>query len=88
MPSQIDQRRAANIKHNRAILKSIVRAVLFCGRQCIALRGDAEGGDGPGNPGNIRALLKLLSASDSLLREHMESPVMKKSQVFLSTYPE
>ena len=54
--------------------------MLFCGRQCIALCGDAESGDGPGNPGNLLALLKPLSVNNSLLREHMESPVMKNAK--------
>ena len=40
--SQIDAQKATNIKHNRSILKSLTNAVLFCGRQCIALQGDAE----------------------------------------------
>ena len=38
--AQIDSSKAANIERNREVLKSIARAVLFCGRQCIALRGD------------------------------------------------
>ena len=35
------------IKENRQIVKSIARAVLFCGRQCIALRGHSEKLDDP-----------------------------------------
>ena len=46
------------------MLKSIVRAILFCGRQCIALRGNSEQLDTPGNPGNFLSLLKLLSVYD------------------------
>ena len=82
LPNQIDQRRAANIERNCNNLKSIFRAVLFCGRQGIALRGGIESGDGPGNPGNLLALLKLLSVNDSLLQEHMELPVMKNAKYF------
>ena len=59
--SQVDARKAENIQHNRIILKSLASAVLFCGRQCIALGGDAEKPETPGNPGNFLALLKLLS---------------------------
>ena len=40
--AQIDASKAANIQRNRAVLKSIARAVLLCCRQCIALRGDVE----------------------------------------------
>ena len=35
--SQVDARKAENIQRNRTILKSLASAVLFCGRQCIAL---------------------------------------------------
>ena len=40
--AQVDACKAANIERNRKVLKSIASAVLFCGRQCIALRGDDE----------------------------------------------
>ena len=49
--SQTDAHKTANIEHDRSILKSLTSAVLFCGRQCIALRGDAENTETPGNPG-------------------------------------
>lgn len=39
---KIDARKAANIERNRSLLKSIARAILYCGKQCIALRGDRE----------------------------------------------
>ena len=48
--AQVDSSRAANIERNRNVLKSIARAVLFCGRQCIALRGDVQNLDTPENP--------------------------------------
>ena len=35
--SRIDAHKAAKIKHNHSLLKSVASAVLFCGRQCIAL---------------------------------------------------
>lgn len=78
--AQVDARKAANIKSNRAVLKSIARAVLFCGRQCIALRGDCEklaDGDSSVNPGNFLALLKLLATNDEVLRKHLEAPTMR-----------
>ena len=55
----IDVQRAANIEKNRAVLKSIVHAILFRGQKCIALRGDSESFDTPGNPGNFLALLSF-----------------------------
>ena len=55
--AQVDASKAANVQRNRAMLKSIARAVLFCGRQCIALR-DVEkhamdDTSASGNPGNF-----------------------------------
>ena len=77
LPAIINARRATNIAQNRCVLKSIARAILFCGKQCIALRGDAEQMDTPGNPGNFLALLKLLANTDDTLRNHLESPAMR-----------
>ena len=59
-----DACRAANIENNRSLLKSIAGAVLFCGRQCIALQGDREDYDSPSNHGNFLSLLKLLAVHD------------------------
>ena len=38
--AMLEKRKMENIERNRAILKSITEAIVFCGRQCIALRGD------------------------------------------------
>ena len=77
LPALFSSRRADNIARNRAILKSVASAVLFCAKQCIALRGDAEQLDTPGNPGNFLALLKLLAVNDQELHQHLQSPVMR-----------
>ena len=53
--------------------------MLFCGKQCIALRGDAEKPETPGNPGNFLALLKLLATNDDILRKHLETPAMRNA---------
>ena len=53
--------------------------MLFCGKQCIALRGDVEKPEAPGNPGNFLALLKLLATNDDILRKHLEAPAMKNA---------
>ena len=58
------------------MLKSVASAVLYCARQCIALRGDAEDTELPGNPGNFLALLKLLVVHDDELYSHLEAPAM------------
>ena len=77
--AQYDAHRAANIKHNRSILKSLASAVLFCTRQYIALRGDSENLDTAGNLGNFLALLKLLANHDAILRDHLEAPAMRNA---------
>ena len=74
--SHLDARKAANIERNRSVLKSMPRAVLFCGRQCIALQGDFEDLELLGNPGNFLALLKLLAVHDSVLQSHLQAPSM------------
>jgi len=75
--AQIDSSKTANIERNHEVPKSIARAMLFCGRQCIALRGDVENLDTPENPGNFLALLKLLAVHDSVLKSHLETPAMR-----------
>ena len=77
--SKIDARKAANIERNRSLLKSIARAILYCGRQCIALRGDREDIDLPGNHGNFLSLLKVLAVHDDVLRSHLETPIMRNA---------
>ena len=79
LQNQLDQRRAAIIEQNRKILKSIIRAVLFCGRQCIALRGDSEHLAEAGNAGNLLELLRLLAINDELLHKHLNSPSMRNA---------
>ncbi|KAL5457680.1 hypothetical protein EMCRGX_G034966 [Ephydatia muelleri] len=44
LPALFSSRRADNIARNRGILKSVASAVLFCAKQCIALRGDGAAG--------------------------------------------
>ena len=76
-----DKAISSNITRNRHIVKSIAEAILFCGRQCIALRGDNEQlrGDedqlttGSGNPGNFLAALSMVAKHDQVLNEHMQN---------------
>lgn len=69
----ISTEREKRIKENRKLMQLIVKAVLYCGHQCIALRGDKERLDQPGNPGNFRALLKLMSEDNDMLAQHLLS---------------
>ena len=61
------------IEENRQILKAIARAVLYCGRQCIALRGHREKLTQSENLGNFLALLKVLSESHPVLEAHLKT---------------
>ena len=72
----ISNRIAENIENNRNILKCVADAVLFCGRQCIALRGYSEKLNTPGNHRNFLSLLQLLAKYDDTLRQHLSSPAM------------
>lgn len=73
----IDSRKAANTERSRAILKSVAEAILFCGRQCIALHGDCKSLDKLVNPGNFLSLLKLLAKYNEMLHSHLQYPAMK-----------
>ena len=76
--SLVDKRRAQNIQQNKTILKCIAECILFCGKQCIALRGDHENLNKPGgNCGNFLSLLKLVANHNEVLRNHLNAPAMK-----------
>ena len=61
----------------QTILKCVLEAVIYCGRQCIALRGDNEKLNESGNPGNFLSLLKLMANHNEIIRIHLEAPQMK-----------
>lgn len=73
----MDSKRVRNVERNRTILKCVVNAIIYCGKQCIALRGDAESLNTPGNPGNFLSVLKLLANYNDTLRDHLNKPAMK-----------
>ena len=64
--------KAENIRNNRIILASIINAILYCGRQCIGLRGDHENLNTSGNPGNFLALLNLIGQYDQTVKGHLD----------------
>ena len=53
---------------NRHIVKCVSEAVLFCRRQCIALRGDNKvlNGESRGNTGNFLAALHMMANHDDI----------------------
>ena len=64
------------VRENRLKILSILKTIVFCGKQNISLMGHREQADaGPDtNPGNFRALLNFrVEADDSVLEDHFES---------------
>lgn len=68
-----------NIEQNRKILKYCIESILYCGRQCIALRGHNENLESPANPGNFLAMLRVLANHDPLLKSHLDNPQLKNA---------
>lgn len=67
------------VQQNRAKLMSILKCVLWCGRQNVALRGHRDDDKVlqsgiQGNPGNFKALLQFrVDSGDNVLKQHFES---------------
>ena len=62
---QLNNKVSEQVRENREKLKPVVAAIVFCGRQNIALRGHRDDStalqDERNNPGNLQALLGFLS---------------------------
>ena len=68
---QLSQACNERVKKNRAALVSIVKTIVLCERQNLAVRGHTD------DRSNFCALLDYKSEDDTLLREHLEtSPEM------------
>ncbi|XP_018496236.1 52 kDa repressor of the inhibitor of the protein kinase-like [Galendromus occidentalis] len=81
--------REQQVMKNRQRLIPMIKTVLLCGRQNIALRGHRDNGLlsddslGDSKEGNFRALLRYrLDAGDSLLEEHLANP--KRNATYIS----
>ena len=73
--SLIRQTSSAEIVKNRFIIKSLTEAVLFCGKQCIALRGHRDDctADVQGNRGNFLALIDYaIRSGNTALGTHLK----------------
>ena len=70
----LNSRLLQNIHDNREILRCCAEAILFCGRQCIALRGDVEKVDAQCNPGNFLATMKVIANHSDIVKKHLEKP--------------
>lgn len=82
---RLNSRLLENIHDNRHILRCCAEAILLCGRQCIALRGDVEKVDAQGNPGNLLAILKDIASHSDVLRKHLEEP-RQSNAIYLSPH--
>lgn len=72
--NRYDEEKKQNIRRNRHIIACVADAVLYCGRQCIGLRGHREELDNDSsNVGNFLAALQMLAKHDQLLNEHLNS---------------
>ena len=74
-----NQMKLQNIEENRHILHTVAESVLYCGRQCIALRGNQETLNTTGNPGNFLSLMKLVGNHDPIVKQHLEKPKFKNA---------
>ena len=64
------------VQRNRLKIESILKTIVFCGKQNISLRGHREQADAAPdtNPGNFHALLNFhVDAGDSVLEDHLKS---------------
>ena len=67
------------VKENGHIVKCAAEAVLYCGRQCIALRDHSEKLHEGTNTGNFMALMNVLAAHNQLLEAHLYTPRMRNA---------
>ena len=64
--NRLDDKKRKNIIRNRHIVKCVSKAIRFCGRQCIALRGGYEvlNVESCCNSGNFLAALQMMANHD------------------------
>ena len=72
-----------HIAKNRLIMERIVRAILYLGKQGLALRGRGEDPRRGSNPGNFLSLLHLMAESDEVLRNHLHAP-QRRNATYIS----
>ena len=69
--AQFEKFKFLNIK----ILKCVIKTIILCGKQCIALHGHRkEIHNNSKSCGNFRAILKLLSVIKFDLNHHLDAP--------------
>ena len=82
LPHIINRELEQRVTTNRHILKHIIKALLFCAKQCIGLRGTIETFHMTPtvNPGNFIAFLRDRAEDDEILREHLLFPQKKNAK--------
>ena len=81
-----------NPTKNRAILKSVLKAIIFCGKQNISLRGSCEAINPVSssqfaiNPGSFQALQFRIELGDEVMKDHF-SAGQKNSQYHFPKIP-
>ena len=86
VPYNFETTREIQISKNRQILKWVIKTIILCGKQCIALRGHREDiHNSSNNCGNFLAILKLLSETNSDLKHHLDAPSARNA-TYISPY--
>ena len=89
IPYNFEATREIQISKNRQILKWVIKTIILCGKQCIALRGHREDiHNGSNNCGNFLAILKqekTLSETKPNLKHHLDEPFARNA-TFISPY--
>ncbi len=74
LPYQISKVNQEQFEKNSHILECIVKVLLLCGKQNLALRGHRDDSTSTeSNKGNFLAVLNLMSESDKILQDHIQS---------------
>ena len=74
LPYRIDESRKEIYERNFHILECIVKAIILCGKQNIAIRGHRDDSrSSESNKGNFLAILDLIAYFDETLKCHLES---------------
>ena len=85
LPSRLSTVTDIEIAANRYIIKCMVDAILFCGKQCLALRGHRDDftADPESNKGNFLALIDYsIRSGNSALEKHLKDA--SKNAVYTS----
>ena len=83
IPYNFDATREIQISKNREIFKWVMKTIVLCGKQCIALHGYREDiHNSSNNCGNSLAILKLLSEKTSDLKHHLDAPFARNATTY------